>query len=73
MAVLNELLPQFQNLNAALVALGNQDKLITFDYVKTRQLQKEQRSDTRCSNFFETHAVSAVHTDDDKSRQGLNS
>ena len=47
MAVLNGLPPRFDSLIVALDALGNEDKIFSLDFVKSRLLQEEQRADMR--------------------------
>ena len=47
MAVLNGLPPRYDSLIVALDALGNEDRLFTLDFVKSRLLQEEQRSNMR--------------------------
>ena len=47
MAVLNGLPPRYDSLIVALDALGNEDKIFTLDFVKSRLLQEEQRSNMR--------------------------
>ena len=47
MAVLNGLPPQYENLIVALDALGNEDKLFTLEFVKSRLLQEDERSSMR--------------------------
>ena len=50
MAVLNGLPPQYENLIVALDALGNEDKLFTLEYVKSRLLQEDERASMRNSD-----------------------
>jgi hypothetical protein len=47
MALLNGLPDRFNGLISALDALGNEDKIFTFELVKSRLLQEEQRTDMR--------------------------
>ena len=47
MAVLNGLPSRFDGLIVALDALGNEDKIFTLDFVKSRLLQEEQRAGMR--------------------------
>ena len=47
MAVLNGLPPRFDSLIVALDALGNEDKIFTLEFVKSRLLQEEQRASMR--------------------------
>ena len=50
MAVLNGLPARYDSLIVALDALGNEDKIFTLDFVKSRLLQEEQRSHMRDLN-----------------------
>ena len=47
MAVLNGLPPRYDSLIVALDALGNEDKIFTLDFVKSRLLQEETRANMR--------------------------
>eukprot|EP00171_Calliarthron_tuberculosum_P006086 IDg6086t1 len=47
MALLNGLPDRFDTLISALDALGNEDKIFTFEFIKSRLLQEEQRASMR--------------------------
>ena len=49
MAVLNGLPSRYDSLTVALDALGNEDRIFSLDFVKSRLLQEEQRSIMRDS------------------------
>ena len=53
MAALNGLPPSYENLIVALDALGNEDRSFSFDLVKSRLLQEEQRAVERDSYVIE--------------------
>ena len=60
MALLNGLPDRFDSLISALDALGNDDKLFTFEFVKSRCVQEEQRHTQRdidAHNMSETDAL----------------
>ena len=50
MAVLNGLPTRFESLIVALDALGNEDKMFTLEFVKSRLLQEEQRAAMKSSS-----------------------
>jgi hypothetical protein len=50
MALLNGLPDRLDGLISALDALGNEDKIFTFEFVKSWLLQEEQRTDIRMQN-----------------------
>ena len=52
MDVMNSLLSKYDSLIVALDALGNEDRIFTLDFVKSRLLQEEQRFNMRGVDSF---------------------
>eukprot|EP00171_Calliarthron_tuberculosum_P023184 IDg23184t1 len=64
MALLNGLPDRFDSLISALDALGNEDKIFTFEFVKSRLLQEEQRADMRVqTSIVKSEAAALVAHD----------
>ena len=51
MAVLNGLTSRFESWVVALDALGNEDRMFSLDFVKSRLLQEKQKAEMKGSNF----------------------
>ena len=62
MAVLNGLPTRFEALIVALDALGNEEKIFSLDFVKSRLLQEEQRANMKSSSSNTSALVSAAPT-----------
>jgi hypothetical protein len=68
MALLNGLPDRFDGLISALDALGNEDKIFTFEFVKSRLLQEEQRADMRMQiSIVKSEAAALVAHDHSES------
>ena len=62
MAVLNGLPPHYDSLIVALDALGNEDRLFTLDFVKSRLLQEEQTANMRHSRNVRNKNAALLNT-----------
>jgi hypothetical protein len=67
MALLNNLPDRFDGLISLLDVLGNEDKIFTFEFKKSRLLQEEQRTDMRMqTSIVKSEAAAlAVHDHSD--------
>ena len=61
MAVLNGLPPRFDNLIVAPDALGNEEKVFSLDFVKSRLLQEEQRESMKNESTKASHGPALVN------------
>lgn len=60
MVALSELPPSYENSIVAMDAVGNDSEIFTFEFVKSRLIQKERRASERGKNYLNACDLSGL-------------